>query len=345
MVKNQPEVLREGTDVGRATAIVVVIGMMLVAGAALGQAVAPPPGGPITAPPSGAALAPGGAAVRAPASGESVLFPDLAELQISPRAWFLFESFGSPRTQSPQNFKTNASDDYMLGGASVSARFNSLPETTFVLTGLYGTNAPRRAQNQSVFFSSSQSDGVTGFSNTSSEIATTTKRLDLEFLGVTAIPDTSWAWIAGARFEHHESDNVGTQFTNTNVSVSPCVAPFAPNCSFTSSSSVPVSGQGSLSVYTVKGGLGGALPLTADGRVSLFGNMMGLIGFATRSDGVPDFGVFGPDGSVGLQYRFSPTITADFRYRAIVYFLFSKQPSDPSYVVYQGPMIGVNFKF
>ena len=42
----------------------------------------------------------------------------------------LFESFGSG--------KQNAlgSDEFMLGGASVSARFTSLPQTTFLLTGL-----------------------------------------------------------------------------------------------------------------------------------------------------------------------------------------------------------------
>jgi hypothetical protein len=59
-----------------------------------------------------------------------LLVPGIAQFAVNPRAWYLFESFGSG--------KQNAlgSDEFMLGGVSVSARFTSLPQTTFLLTGL-----------------------------------------------------------------------------------------------------------------------------------------------------------------------------------------------------------------
>jgi len=340
MIKNQPQVLREEAVVGRATAILVVIGIMLSAGATLGQAVAPPPGGPTAAPPSGAAMAPGVVAVAPPpTSTEPVLVPGIAEFQISPRSWFLFESFGqTPRNPGSLNgSSSNGSDDFLLGGASVSARFNSLPQTSFVLTGLYGTNAPSRAINNSFDFSTSTIGGSNLFTNSSSESSLNTSRIDIEFLGVTTMPDSNWSWIAGGRFEHHATTATGTAVVNEILS--PCIT----NC--TSTFFGPTRFSGPISIYTVKGGLAGQVPLTADNSLSLFGNIMALAGFAVPPAGTPDYGVIGPDTSIGLQYRFSPTITADLRYRAMVYFNFSRPPGYPNYIVYQGPMIGVNFQF
>jgi len=300
--------------------------MMLMASAALGQITAPPPGGPgVAAPPEGAPAAPPPAA----ASDEPVLVPGIQEITVSPRAWYLFESFGS----SKQN--ALGSDEFMLGGASVSARFTSLPQTTFVLTGLYGTNSPSPIKTQSSSLSSVPFDGGTAFINTSTNTTIDTSRIDIEFLGVTAIPDSDWAWIVGGRFEHHASTTTGTSVQNV-------LTPFG------ASPPLPFSFRttDSIGVYTAKGGLAVSVPMTADNRVRLFGNAMALLGFASPS-GSPDFGVIGPDVSVGVQYFFSPTISFDARYRVMVYFLFSqpRTASTTNYVVYQGPMMGVNFKF
>jgi hypothetical protein len=85
--------------------------------------------------------------------------------------------------------------------------------------------------------------------------------------------------------------------------------------------------------------------LTADNSLTLFGNIMAVAGFAS-STGPSNYGVVGPDASIGLQYAFSPTITADVRYRAMVYFYFDQPLGfSTNYTIYQGPMIGINFKF
>jgi hypothetical protein len=320
---------------GRATAITVAVGMMLMAGEALSQIAAPPPAG--TAPPT----SPGKPVPPPPGapSGESVLIPGIAEFQVSPRAWYLFESFG-PRQQNPINSSvTNlSSDEYLLGGASVSARFTSLPDTTFVLTGLYGTNAPARLKTESAGFASTVVDGTLFTGTAASEATFDTRRIDIEFLAQTVIPDTDWAWIAGGRFEHHADTITGGQ-ANFMTSSSVLAG------TFTSSTVSPVNETASIGIYTLKGGLAGVVPLTADNRLRLFGNIMAVAGFASPNPG-PDFGVVGPDASIGLQYSFSPTITADARYRVMVYFLFDlPRGANPNYVIYQGPMIGVNFKF
>jgi hypothetical protein len=289
-------------------------------------------------PPAAATVVPG-----AP-SGEPVLIPGIAEFQVSPRAWYLFESFG-PRQQIPTNSfiaNTNVgSDEYLLGGASISARFNSLPQTTFVLTGLYGTNAPAPLKQEATVFALTSANGSLSTSTTAEQLTVNTSRIDIEFLGLTAIPDTDWAWIAGGRFEHHADTVTGTieQFLTT-----------AGPAGFATNSVVsPISMTGSTSIYTAKGGVAGRVALTADNRLILFGNIMAVAGFANQqSPSSPGFnyGVVGPDASIGLQYAFTPTITADARYRVMVYFYFD-QPSQffPNYTIYQGPMIGVNFKF
>jgi hypothetical protein len=287
---------------GRAAAMATT-GMILMASAALGQTVAPPPEEVVVASPVAT-------------SGETVLVPGIAEIQFSPRFWYLFESYGQPnRRISPNSFATNNGDEFALGGASVSARFNFLPETIFVLTGLYGTNGPAPAQNES--FTESPPSVLQNTNNTN--------RIDIELLAISKIPNHDWAWIAGGRFERHDDT-----FTNT------LFLPNSPPSNFKTT--------GSVSLYSGKAGLLAGVPLTADANLRLFGNIMAVVGVGSESAG-PNFGFVGPDASIGLQYTFSPTISADMRYRVFVYFPFSAPPGTPSYVVYQGPMIGVNFKF
>jgi hypothetical protein len=262
--------------------------------------------------------------------GEPVLVPGIAELVLSPQAWYLFESFGSGK-QNPSN-----SDQFMLGGASVSARFTALPQTTFTLTGLYGTNAPDRLKNQTSTFFIGPSDSGTVAANFATTTTTNTSRVDIEFRGVTRIPDSDWSWIAGGRFEHHASTYTGTQAINGIFTSSGVTQPV--------SASSPFRTTDAIGVYTAKGGLAVSVPMTADHRLRLFGNAMALLGFASPSAG-SDFGVVGPDISVGLQYSFSPSLSADARYRLITYFLFSTPPNSASYVIYQGPMLSVNYRF
>src|SRR5271155_1202449 len=263
---------------GRATANMVAVGMMLMAGEALGQVAAPPSSE--TAPPPGA-------------PSESVLIPGIAEIQASPRAWYLFESFG-PRQQNLINSRgiTNlGSDEYLLGGASISARFNSLPDTTFVLTGLAGSNAPASLKSESVAVATGSIDSTTFTNTASSQLTTDTSRIDIEFLGLTAIPNTDWAWIAGGRFEHHAGTTTGTAATEVTAT--------GPTGMFTSNQLTPIGPiTGSVGVYTVKGGRAGSMPLTAYNRLRRFANFMWVAGFgspSSSSSSPPNYGVVGPD--------------------------------------------------
>lgn len=275
---------------GRATAIVAAIGLMLVGNEALAQTPRPPDS-------------------------------PIAEFQVSPRFWYLFESYAPPVRRLPGTTLTYGADEYAFGGASISARFIQLPETTFIFSGLYGTNDPAPLNDQ---FASP------GFLQTSTNKVS---RLDFEFLAQTAIPESSAAWIIGGRLEHHDGTTTGTVAASSPLSSSPLF-------SFKRSATTDF--------LTAKGGLTGAVPLTADHNLRLFGNAQIVAGGATDSSGI-DWGVVGPDLAIGLQYSFSPTINADLRYRAIMYFLFdvprNSEPFLPKYIVYQGPMLGINIKF
>lgn len=247
----------------------------------------------------------------------------IAEFQVSPRFWYVFTSNGPPIGKSnPLAFSTSNGAEFALGGAAISLRFNNLPDTTFILSALYGTNDPSPPKNQFLLVSPAGA-----FSTT---VTTHTNRLDLEFLAQTAIPQSSWAWIAGGRFERHE-----VTLDVRNLASSGLKGPVVASTGTSS---------GASSNFTLKGGIAGALPLTQDGRLSLFGNIMIAAG-VSATDGGPDNGIVGPELGLGLQYAFSPTISADVRYRGIIYYLFDAPPSLPQYVVQQGPMIEAKIKF
>jgi hypothetical protein len=284
--------------------------------------------------------APSATAAVAPPATSPVLLPGIAEFVLSPRAWYLFESFGSSKTNAAP------SDEYLLGGAAATALFTSLPQTRFVLTALYGTNSPSPKVGESFLFQTASFDGDTAFSNTSTTTTAHTRRLDLELLGVTEIPNSNWSWIAGARFEHH-LDTVTNGSTVTGAVISPVLLPngTATTISTPFFNSFSTRSVGYTSIYTGKGGLAYSMPLTADNNLYLFGNAMALLGIGNNGPPV-DYGVVGPDVSVGFLYKLSDQTSFDFRYRAMVYFLFATPPgTSVKYAIYQGPMVGINIKF
>jgi hypothetical protein len=248
--------------------------------------------------------------------------PDLpfADFQVTPRFWDASRSFGPTiRKESPLNTIVFNGEEYALGGAAFSARLNALPETTLVASVLGGTNGPQPL-NES--FSSP------GFL---SSATTHTQRFDIEFLAQTAIPQTEAAWIIGGRVEREDTSTRQT-------TVLP--AGFGPI----------VSSSGGTS-YTAKAGIAGALPLTPDGNLRMFGNALVAAGASVSDSNGPGsaIGIVGPEGAIGLQYAIAPNINVDVRYRVIVYYLFgvptSLEQSTPQYVVQHGPMIGLNIKF
>src|SRR5438270_5844393 len=84
--------------------------------------------------------------VPASALSEPIFVHPNVDLQFTPRFWYFFGSLGTPKP-APATAASVESPEFPMAGASLSARFAALPETTFVLTGLYG-----RAEVKASFF-------------------------------------------------------------------------------------------------------------------------------------------------------------------------------------------------
>jgi hypothetical protein len=265
-------------------------------------------------------LVPGGAE-----SAEPVSPVPGAEFQIGPRFWYSFFTSGATKSTTPTLLSTNAGDAFPMAGLVGSARFSSLPDTTFVLSALYGK---ARVANSTITV-------INPSDITATQQSLHANREDFEALGQTAIPNSNWAWIGGVRWEHVAQNlhNTITAFpTPSSNNQRPCV-------------NVSCNVSASANIATLKGGIAGAVPLNAAGDLSLFGNIMLMAGAAVHSLSA-NTGIVGPDLSIGLQYTPTPAISIDVRYRALIEFIVA-QPANSSsnYSVNQGPMISANFKF
>src|SRR6516165_1447453 len=90
----------------------------LTGGPALGQTSAPPP-------------------LPVP-TGETVLATPDVELQVGPRFWYLMETHSISTPQNNLNLGSVQSASFPMAGGTLSARFARLPNTTFILSALYG---------------------------------------------------------------------------------------------------------------------------------------------------------------------------------------------------------------
>jgi hypothetical protein len=260
----------------------------------------------------------GSALAQPPAEQAPTLIPGV-EIQFTPRFWYSQESeqpFTYAAIPGGHVVGTSSTANYPLFGGSLSARFFTLPDTTFIFSGLYGTD--------SVTTALISTGGTTAIQHEGSQ------RIDLEFLASTAIPDTTVSWLAGGRFE----DN----FQNITASRSDNLPPggFAGN-------------NQSRQIYTLKGGFAGYIPLTASGNLRLYGNGLALVGLADQNfnGGMPSVqrAVIGPDISTGIQYIFSDNVSVDLRYRAVVNYFIDAPKNFPTYSITQGPMVGLTIRF
>jgi hypothetical protein len=259
------------------------------------------------------------------ASGQPVLETPEVELQVGPRFWYLWSTSGIPKSTNTASASTNSTVSFPMAGGTLAARLRALPDTTFVLSTIYGTS---NTSSTSLLVNPNPA------SLTSLRTTSDLKRLDVELLALTSISDTPWAWIWGGRFEHNDA--------NTNVSQTNAFA-----IPFVVGGPVSVKTQTTQNFYTIKGGMSGAVPISESGNLRLFGNIMALAGVTSTSgpgtSGLP--GVVGTDLSMGFQYVFSPTIVADIRYRGLVQFLVGAPKGFPDFSVQQGPMVGLTYKF
>jgi hypothetical protein len=250
--------------------------------------------------------------------------PAAIDFSIAPRFWYLFSSGGFPKPASSLSLTSNPQFELPMAGATVSARPAALPDTTFLLTFLYGQSTVD-ADSLCVL---AQCNSATPVNALNSMESLHDNRYDTELLVQTGIPNTPAAWIIGGRWEHEDLHGSAT-FTTVPTVGAPSVTT-APESSWSN-------------FISIKGGLTGAEPISADGNLRFFGNIMVLGGIANTADG--NWGLVGPDVSVGIQYAFSSSIVADLRYRAVVDFFLGAPAGSAKYGITQGPMIGVNFKF
>jgi hypothetical protein len=281
------------------TAVSILVTAWLTTAQTLAQTAAPP--SPFPAP-----------------AGNNILTTPEVELQVGPRFWYLVETNGLFNPPNPAFINTTQSITFPMAGATLSSRFSALPNTNFILSALYG---------KTTF--SVVSDCV-GCKNGSPAVITDrfdVNRYDFEFLAQTAVPDTNWGWIVGARVEH-EASGISEQSTSFNPLT------FLPSTKTTSAATLA----------TAKGGIAGAVPMSASGDLRFFGNIIGLMG-ARILPNRDDF-LIGPDMSVGIQYVISAAsgVVASLRYRALIEY-FPGGNAGVKYAVSQGPLIDLTFKF
>jgi hypothetical protein len=278
----------------------------------------PPPGAQ-----PGGTLEPGGVGFTPPAN----ITPDI-QLQLSPRFWYFFGTGGYSKSPTITQAGSNAQFEFPMTGIVGALQSTSLPNTTFLLSVLYG---------ETTLSSNAISVVPATSSANAADLRLGVNRYDFELLAQTAIPDSYWGWIAGIRIER-ENDH-GPSLTQTLI-------PLAP----------PITTKDDLdsTLYSVKGGVSGSIPLSSDGNFRLFGNIMLLGGVFNVNQITPGFGpstdtvAIGPDLSVGFQYSLSPTFVLDARYRGVIEFFVNPQSSSLASLktgISQGPMLALNIKF
>jgi hypothetical protein len=257
-----------------------------------------------------------------------------------------------------RSYSSNEPITLMKGGV-INISPQLLPDTTYTLSYLRGDST----------FESSYIDNVTCFVSCNSpnisagvvggsvnQVDNRYTRNDIEALAQTCFtnPDLSnFSWIAGFRAELSDiaQDVAG-------ISPSP-----ANPYSYTRYTQ-----HVDYNFYSVKGGFGYALPISASGNHELFGNFLGVFGVNNVSaSGVPvsntmsgslvfghttyDSFRIGNDFAVGYQYRWSDRLTFDVRYRALISYIFATPTTQifgsqrDKFYVQQGPMAELTWKF
>jgi hypothetical protein len=244
------------------------------------------------------------------------------DLQVSPRFWYMWHTNATLTPSGISGLSQSGTYRVPLYGAAVSARFASLPDTTFILSVLHGNGTEEIS-----------SLGFGGGTAISARTRDDISRNDVEFLTQTRIPDTNWAWIAGFRYERDDQS-----LKTISLTLPP------PGARLTV-------GDATGEQFSGKLGLAGTAQLTPAGNLNLFGNIMALGGVFTldgstfgqpKSSGTRD-GIIGGDMSVGLQYLVTPNISFDARLRLLL--TYDVSLGGKAFSTEVGPMLGANIRF
>jgi hypothetical protein len=253
---------------------------------------------------------------------------------ISPRFWYFLDSFstGNMKTGGGTTFlETSEPFNIPMFGASISAVMPALPTTSFTLTALYGT-----ASNDIFAYGGAIVSPDTVKFETQN-VDADLRRLDVELTAQTPITE-SIGWLAGVRYERVRIDFV-SNFNQTfggpgGVSIAP---PF----------SIPF--EDGYDLYSIRGGIAGAAPITANRQHRFYGTFMGFAGYRNPVIDTPnryDSAYFaGPDISVGYQWSVNELTAVDLRYRMIAFFPLTGAGSLSEPKLTHGPSLTVSFTF
>jgi len=170
----------------------------LVSLAVAGQALAQTPPTPSAPPPPVTMVAP----------VQPVLVTPSVEFGFAPRFWYLFKDQAGVKAQNPLILNQGGDVQIPMGGGVGTARFLSMPDTTFSLSVLFGNvTATSSRLCAAPGTGPSPCDPKGQFNLSSTDAHSNVDRLDLEILAQTQIPNTPWGWIVGGRWEHQTSND------------------------------------------------------------------------------------------------------------------------------------------
>jgi hypothetical protein len=264
-----------------------------------------------------------------------LMLPSVAhadDITISPRLWVVVDALSADSDQggtgqSEGNVASFTSKPFIVPmvGGSIAYRSDSfLPNTTFTLTGLFGSDnsllTTRGSEIQQVtgtVLVNGVPTTVTRESLVTSEQRTPEhlRRRDFELTAQTRINDLL-SWMVGLRYERAR-----VKFTPTVTTIS--TNPF--NGVVTVDPRTFSSFMGGYDLYSARAGVAFVAPMNERRTDSLYANGLAFIGYRSNKDHQAaaqyDNATFiGPDLTVGYQHRFGGNIAFDLRYRAQFFF-------------------------
>ncbi|MCP4274426.1 MAG: hypothetical protein GY781_21080 [Gammaproteobacteria bacterium] len=271
---------------------------------------------------------------------------------ISPRVWKFYDDMsfpggfavgpsGNPFISSQEPF------DVTLYGASLSFRMaETLPNTTFTLTALNGSDSENR---------SNLGGNVIELDNGTRVVFTETyhdqdlDRTDIEFTAQTQINDLS-SWVVGLRYERSRL----TLNTTSRYAVANTPEEYQEQTNLNGTvrivSPEPYVGNGGYDLYTLRAGVAGTFPINSSGSQRFYANGLLFLGRQLEIDNndsqlFEDRTLVGPDISVGYLVSLGDSISFDVRYRALFYYPLSGDSDGDSPDSTHGVNLGINVVF
>lgn len=243
---------------------------------------------------------------------------------ITPRTALRFLT-GHDFSSDPSYLETTEEPMYWTNGITASITSPWLPNTSLLVTGLYGEE-----NSHATAIATQPIPGVTG-ANLAFPVKMKydSQLLDFEILARTEISDTNAYWLAGFQYIGLDTD-------------------------FTITSGAPIFNgktkrNQTSDTYLGKIGLGGYFNLSENGRHRIFSNVMLAAGFLDQNTGITPSEAwvgFGGDINVGYQWIINDSVSISPRYRAqIIYWDTENKTVEDQTFVFHGPELHFTYRF